>query len=238
MIPDQISRLLAAFIDKELDTDQRQAVIRLARRSRRVRALLLGMHLDSRALRSLATERPGQDFSEAVLRQIADEKVRLDQRSSKSKGRVPSWAGLATAAAVLIALGAGIYGYRVARQADKPQAPPLQLPEIAQLQQREHAHAADVLPGPETTNRETHARAATAPKAAQQKMPAPPRADRALPKSTSEPGTAKSPSAPLVGPTTPEPKIAAANVAYTLFVPLRELKQDKRGVEILDELSK
>src|SRR5205085_10422170 len=112
MIPDRVSRLLTAFIDKELDAGQRQAVISLARRSKRVRALLLQMHLDSRALRSLAYERAGQDFSESVLRQIANEKVRVDRRPAQSlRGRVSSWPSLAAAAAILVALGAGTYWY-------------------------------------------------------------------------------------------------------------------------------
>src|SRR5262249_4876209 len=153
-----------------------------------------------------------------------------DQRSSKSIRRVPSWAAWATAAAILIALGAGIYGYRVARHGDESQASQPRLPEIAHLQREEHAPAADVSPGPEPTNRDTQTRAKAAPEASGPKTPAPPKTHGALAKSNAKSGTSKPTSAPLVSPTSTEPKMAAANVATTLFVPMREVKQDKHGV--------
>src|SRR6516165_3597251 len=120
MIPDDVSRLIAAFVDKELDADERQKVIRLARRSRRVRKLLLQLHNDARALRSLPRAALGQDFSETVLRQIASQKVRVARQAAlKVRDPMPAWLGMATAAAILLALGAGLYLYVIGVQSDR-----------------------------------------------------------------------------------------------------------------------
>jgi hypothetical protein len=112
MVPDRISRALSAYVDGELDARQCKAVARLLRRSSEARELLRGLQKDAEQLNSLPCQTLGPDFSEQVLQAIASRKAKVARISTLTVSNVPSWLGLATAAAaVFFVVGLRSYLY-------------------------------------------------------------------------------------------------------------------------------
>src|SRR5207245_2557976 len=99
--------------------EARQAVIRLVRQSKEARNLLLQLHNDARALRSLRPYSFADGIAEKVLLQIGGQNVLWSPPAMK-KMRAPSsvWIGWATAAAVLIALTGGWFYFAKSRTED------------------------------------------------------------------------------------------------------------------------
>ncbi|HLN31486.1 MAG TPA: hypothetical protein VK395_27340 [Gemmataceae bacterium] len=110
MLPDRLSRMLTAYVDGELNDDQRKVVLRLVRRSSEARDLLRRLQSDADCLRQLPRPVLGCDVSAQVLRILDGQKTNpTASKSVAPKARVPVVLGLAAAAAVLFVLGAGVY---------------------------------------------------------------------------------------------------------------------------------
>jgi hypothetical protein len=240
MIPDDVSRLIAAFVDKELDADERQKVIRLARRSRRVRKLLLQLHNDARALRSLPRAALGQDLSETVLRQIASQKVRVARQTAlKVRDPMPAWVGMATAAAVLLALGAGLYFYVLGVQADRTSAQRKQLPDQLVLSRTpESSPRAEDRPTIDPPRKETASAPAPSVKTIEPKHDVLPGSNNVANSRQPDPKSLTAPEPPLVSGIKPMPPPVRADVSSPLIVPLRDLNQQKWRSQLLAELAK
>ncbi len=85
---------------------------RLLRRSSEARELLRGLQKDAEQLNSLPCQTLGPDFSEQVLHTIASRKAKVARISALTVSNVPSWLGLATAAAaVFLVVGFRSYLY-------------------------------------------------------------------------------------------------------------------------------
>jgi hypothetical protein len=117
MLPERLTRLLTAYVDGELRTHQRKAVMKLLRRSSQARKLLRQLQADAHALRSLPCFSLGRDLSEPILQRINGQ----PRRTASSRGpAIPSWYGLA--AAVLLAVGLGSYLYYLAANSEDESA--------------------------------------------------------------------------------------------------------------------
>jgi hypothetical protein len=112
MLPDRFSRLLTAYVDGELDSQQRKAVLRLLRRSGEARELLRDLRINAARLRGLPAQTLGSDFAQQILQSIGSRKAQSARRSAVLiRAYVPAWLGVATAAAVLLVAGIGTYVY-------------------------------------------------------------------------------------------------------------------------------
>src|SRR5437867_3651895 len=110
MLSEQVRQLLTAYVDGELTNRQRKAVLRLLRRSPEARALLGKLRQDAERLRALPRPHLGGDFTARVLRAVHQEQSRR-RRETAARAAFPAWAGLAAAAAVLLAVGTGSFLY-------------------------------------------------------------------------------------------------------------------------------
>jgi hypothetical protein len=121
MLPDRDRQLLTAYVDGELTGRQQRHVARLLRRSPEARALLEQMQTDSRVLRGLPRPPLPRDFAEPVVRTIVERRLGPVRRRSAPVPRViPTWAGLAAAAAVLCVIGLASYFYFATFQRRQP----------------------------------------------------------------------------------------------------------------------
>jgi len=111
MLPDSDAQLLTAYVDGEVSARQRKAVGRLLRRSGEARALLRRLQDDARALRQLSRPQLASDFSDQVLRAIAERGTRPPQPAARPVAVVPLWKVLSAAAAILVAVGASSFLY-------------------------------------------------------------------------------------------------------------------------------
>lgn len=137
MLSDRYQQLLTAYVDGELSTRQRRHVLRLLRRSAEARGLLHKMQQDARQLRELPRPQLGQDLSWSVLRAIHEGNLApgpVRPVASAATTGLPAWAGLAAAAAVLVAVGIASYlffasslkrhdGAQIAEQQDQSDSP-------------------------------------------------------------------------------------------------------------------
>jgi hypothetical protein len=115
MLLDRERRLLTAYVDGELSSRQRRYVVRLLHRSAEARQLLQQLKADARALRQLPRPSLPIDFTEPVLRTIAERNLSAGQCRIVKAASVTVWIGplvsWAAAAAVLLALGVASYFY-------------------------------------------------------------------------------------------------------------------------------
>jgi hypothetical protein len=112
MLPDHLLQLLTAYVDGELSTRQRKAVLRLLHRSAEARRLYQQLRDDAARLRGLPRARLGRHFAQRVLRNLSDGRLQLDRRSGVAeRPAIPSWVGLAVAAAVLLIVSVSSYLY-------------------------------------------------------------------------------------------------------------------------------
>jgi hypothetical protein len=115
MLSTQIQELLTAYVDGELSARQRRAVQRLLHRSAEARALYHQLKGDSTLLRSLPRARLPQDLSQTVLDAITLHNLKLPRcvpvrpAATAPLSRFAVYAGMAAAAAVLLAVGTGSY---------------------------------------------------------------------------------------------------------------------------------
>jgi hypothetical protein len=112
MIPDHVMQLLTAYVDGELSTRQRKAVLRLLHRSAEARRLYQQLRDDAARLRGLPRARLGRHFAQRVLRNLSDGRLHLDRRSTlPERPAIPPWVGLGVAAAVLLIVSVSSYLY-------------------------------------------------------------------------------------------------------------------------------
>lgn len=111
MLSTQDRELLAAYVDGELSTAEREAAHRLLQQSAEARTALQQMQQDAAALRQLPRHRLAPDFSQRILGAIAERNLRPggDRPAAVKQFSLPAWASLAAAAAVLIAVALGSY---------------------------------------------------------------------------------------------------------------------------------
>src|SRR5437868_14903129 len=110
MLSERVLRLLTAYVDGEVNARQRKAVLRYLRASQETRALLKQLQDDAHKLRQLPAQKVGHDLSQNILELIGDLRpIRISVPQVPSP--VPRGFGLATAAAVLLALGFGSFYY-------------------------------------------------------------------------------------------------------------------------------
>jgi hypothetical protein len=136
MLSDRLLRLLTAYVDGEATAHQRRVVLRRLRKSPEARSVLKKLQDDANELRQLPVCKLGQDLSQGILERIGSQVVRPIRISAPQvPSAVPRGFGLATAAAVLLALGFGsVYYLKAIRErqpesAVVPEAPPGQLAE-------------------------------------------------------------------------------------------------------------
>jgi hypothetical protein len=113
MLSDRLCRLLTAFVDGELAEPQRQEVLRLLRESLDARSLLRELQQDAEQLRLLPRQTLDADFAHQLAEKIAGQRVPIRAARYAAalaiRSQVPPWLGLATAAAVLLMVGAASY---------------------------------------------------------------------------------------------------------------------------------
>src|SRR5215472_12762510 len=106
MLSDHDCQLLTTLVEEgQLGPDDRKAAHRLLSRSAEARELLQQLQEDARALRVLPRRTLPADFPQRVLQAVADRGLRPGIAPPAPRPRpVPAWAGLAAAAAVLLAV--------------------------------------------------------------------------------------------------------------------------------------
>lgn len=102
MLSEEVSRLLAAYVDGELSPRQREQADRLLSQSAEARELLDLLQRDSGELQALPRRKLPRDFSRQLLKTIAAKKVKPASR--RAPRPFPLWLGGGIAAAVLFAV--------------------------------------------------------------------------------------------------------------------------------------
>jgi len=124
MLSERLTKLLTAYVDGELDARRCEAVLSHVQKSPEAREVLRQLQEDSNRLRQLPILRPPQDLSQKIAQRLA-EPVVLPLRVTVPKvaSPFPRGYGLATAAAVLLAMGVGAWYYLTAvREVNRPTA--------------------------------------------------------------------------------------------------------------------
>jgi hypothetical protein len=122
MLSDRLLRLLTAYVDGEATAHQRRVVLRRLRKSPEARSVLKKLQDDAHELRQLPVCKLGQDLSQGILERIGSQVVRPIRISAPQvPSAVPRGFGLATAAAVLLALGFGSVYYLKAIRERQPE---------------------------------------------------------------------------------------------------------------------
>jgi hypothetical protein len=134
MLSDRERELLTAFLDGQLGARQHKAARRLLHRSSEARELLRQLQEDAHALRGLPRHALPADFAAQVMRVAAERGLRpRGPRPAPRPQGIPTWAGLAAAAAVLLAVTAGSYlyfsGTQTLPEADRLARPDFAVPE-------------------------------------------------------------------------------------------------------------
>jgi hypothetical protein len=116
MLSDRFSQLLTAYVDGELSPKRRKAVERLLSKSRQARALFRKLEKDSQRLRALPAA-TAPDLAGPVLGAIHRQGLHPAPESVPAAAAAatppafPTWAGLAIAASVLLAVATASYLY-------------------------------------------------------------------------------------------------------------------------------
>ncbi|HMC89858.1 MAG TPA: hypothetical protein VKI17_09935, partial [Gemmataceae bacterium] len=121
MLSERLLQLLTAYVDGGVTAHQRRVVLRYLRTSAEARSFLKKLQDDANELRQLPVRKLGRDLSQTILQRIGDQVVvrpiRIPMEQAPSP--VPRGFGLATAAAVLLALGFGsVYYLKAIREKD------------------------------------------------------------------------------------------------------------------------
>lgn len=124
MLLDEERKLLTAYVDGEISSEQRNAVLRLLQRSAEARALLQHLQNDAQALKNLKPPPLDRDFSGRVLHTIRERGLRPSHPIKSHLPAIPIWTGVAAAATVLIAVGLVTFFFVVrSHSAIDPMAP-------------------------------------------------------------------------------------------------------------------
>jgi hypothetical protein len=149
MLLDRDRELLTAYVDGELSARQQRHVLRLLRRSPEARKLLKQMQDDARKLRHLARTHLDRDLSETVVEAIVTGHLAHNRRLQASAPRpIPSWVGLAAAAAVLFVIGVSSYLYFAASLDHQPDTDGLTQRDKKPAPDKPNEKGPEVLPAP------------------------------------------------------------------------------------------
>jgi hypothetical protein len=108
MLPDQVTELLAAFVDGELSQRQRKTALRLLQRSSEARELLRQLQENAHKIKQLPRRKVEPSLVDEILRAIAEQKVQPKQPSLKSARRrhwMPYVAASLAASLLIAAIG-------------------------------------------------------------------------------------------------------------------------------------
>jgi hypothetical protein len=111
MLPDSARQLLTGYVDGELSNRQRKLAQRLLAHSSEARSWLQGMQEDVRRLRGLERHKLGPDFTAGVLQALHQRFLHHASPAKVVEYRLPLWAGLATAAVLLLTVGLASFFY-------------------------------------------------------------------------------------------------------------------------------
>jgi hypothetical protein len=240
MLSDRLCRMLTAYVDGELNDDQRKAVLSLLRGSAKARDLLRRLQSDADCLRQLPRAVLGRDVSAQVVQILQKGNAGAGRRSFMSTmPRVPARLSLAAAATVLLAAGAATYFYFSAvheTDANLSKAAPEDLLASARRATEEESQPVVADHRQEAKSGDSHAAASSV-----EKLP-PPRTSvekvvELLPHPSAQPVARKEDGA-LGTRVEPATKFLDLNVDPPLFAQFRELDQEKRRKELEEELRK
>lgn len=242
MLSERVCQLLSAYVDGELDAHQRQLVERLVRMSGEARAFVMDLEENAQLLRGLPRCNVQMDFSRRVLEAISDRRLPQSRRARLARSpSYPSWAGLAVAAAVLMAISLAAYLNFAVMAPGKDAA--------NQTAERNTAPAPVVEKGPElAATPVTQEKEAPRPQIpGESERPGPsPVATVLKEKDAGSPSTAKSPE-PAPQPAdelairTPSPKMEVfeeVNQRMALMLAFRDLEQEKFRQRLREKLKK
>src|SRR5437879_3393425 len=157
MLSERLLQLLTAYVDGGVTAHQRRVVLRYLRTSAEARSFLKKLQDDANELRQLPVRKLGRDLSQTILQRIGDQVVvrpiRIPMEQAPSP--VPRGFGLATAAAVLLALGFGsVYYLKVVSEKDSHvavlEAPSNQIANAIKSDDQKVAAAPEAIPGEAT----------------------------------------------------------------------------------------
>jgi hypothetical protein len=115
MLTDRFRQLLTGYVDGELGSRQRKAVLRLLRRSPEARTLLRQLQEDAARLRDLPRQHLAPDFPARVLQAASERQLHPGRRRlarlAAPPMMLPAWSGLAVAASVLLLVGFASFVY-------------------------------------------------------------------------------------------------------------------------------
>lgn len=137
MLPDRVYQLLTAAVDGELTDREQRAVDKLLRESVEAREFYQKLKSDAHALRNLPRAQLPPHFGTQLLQRLAPV-YRINANETEGcnvfSRRLPVWANLAAAAAVLLAISAGTYLFMSQNEPErsvaknnptKPENPPI-----------------------------------------------------------------------------------------------------------------
>jgi hypothetical protein len=104
MLPDRYCKLLTAYVDGEASKHQVKVVTRLLERFPEARAFLAELQKNARALKELPVQSLEADFAEQVMSRISGAPPAHLPVHAGAPAPFPGWVGLASAAAVLVAV--------------------------------------------------------------------------------------------------------------------------------------
>ena len=111
MLPEQLGRLISAYVDGELSPEQVNAVHRLLKHSDEARLLLGQFRANVRRLRSLPQVALPRDFSQSIVQRLPAGTSRPISITRPRAIVVPVWVAVACAAAFLLAVASSSYIY-------------------------------------------------------------------------------------------------------------------------------
>jgi hypothetical protein len=110
MLPEKISRILAAAVDGELTPRQQRAVDRLLRENDEARQMYKMLKGDSGRLKALPREALPAHFSSQVLQAVGERPTPMPKAVGQvAQKYLPMWAIMSAAAAVMFAISLGTY---------------------------------------------------------------------------------------------------------------------------------
>jgi Putative zinc-finger len=241
MLSERLTKLLTAYIDGELDARRREAVLSHVQKSPEAREVLRQLQEDANRLRQLPILRPPQDLSQKIAQRLA-EPVVLPMRVTVPQvaSPFPRGYGLATAAAVLLAMGVGAWYYLTAvRDVNQPTAQAQQVDgndlTVKTDGLRESSKvAAESKPSVEPATTSPVAEKKPAPAPAPWDLVRP--ADDKLAKSRDVTPPSKRDEGTLTSPDRKEDHFAPIPYRVAVFMPARELTQRNRQEELADKL--
>jgi hypothetical protein len=111
MLSERQCELLTGYLDGQLSPRHHKTALRLLRHSEEARTLLRQLQGDARALHGLPRRSLPADFGQKVVQTAVARGLRPGVGRAPRPSGLPTWAGVAAAAAVLLAVTAGSFVY-------------------------------------------------------------------------------------------------------------------------------